>query len=661
MCGICGQFNFQSRQPVVETLIRAATHTLAHRGPDDEGFFFAGAVGLGFRRLSIIDLGLGHQPMSDDSGSICVVFNGEIYNYRELRRQLTTFGHQFRTSSDTEVIVYGYKQWGDKVFDHLNGMFGLAIWDGTRQRLVLARDAMGIKPVDHTVTNGGIYFGSEIRAVTRMLRGDVALDSTSLNLFLRYRYTPSPLTLFTGIRKLAPGTMVVVDEKSPRVERWYQFKPRLHAPTKTFREAKHELLGLYRDAVRRHLISDVPVGLLLSAGVDSGLLLALMNDEGGGRPTYTVGYGSSFPGDELVAAAQTAAHFKTRHVSVELTPESFERYLPAVVRSLEEPVAAASIVPMFAVCERARQDVKVALVGQGPDELFGGYRRHLGVYYGEYWRRLPAGVRRLAGACLGRLPRSAGIKRGLFALDLPDRTRRYQNAFSILPGHTVDGLFRDGILEPGAGDTILDCWSGLEAQMGGTDELGAFQLLEVRSSLPDELLIYADKLSMAHGLEVRVPYLDREVVEYAQCLRSDLKIRWSRQKYIHRKICSSFLPADVTRRKKLGFAGNVVDGWFKRSVSARLDELLLDGNSRMYGYLKPEAVGALLKAHRAGLEDHHKILFSLVVLEMWLRTSMESTRTDSTSEPVLEFPARGAQPANLGRNEVSSLWNCGNL
>ena len=403
MCGICGQFNFQSRQPVVETLIRAATHTLAHRGPDDEGFFVSGPVGLGFRRLSIIDLGLGHQPMSDDSGAICVVFNGEIYNYRELRRQLATFGHRFRTSSDTEVIVYGYKQWGDKVFDHLNGMFGLAIWDGTRQRLVLARDAMGIKPVYYTVTNGGICFGSEIRAVTSMLRGNVALDSTSLNLFLRYRYTPSPLTLFTGIRKLAPGTMAVVDEKGLRVERWYQFKPRLHAPTKTFREAKHELLGLYRDALRRHLISDVPVGLLLSAGIDSGLLLALIKDEGGGRPTYTVGYGPSFPDDELVAAAQTAAHFKARHVSVELTPESFERYLPAVVRSLEEPVAAASIVPMFAVCERARQDVKVALVGQGPDELFGGYPRHLGVHYGEYlaalaskraapWRCLPGSL-----------------------------------------------------------------------------------------------------------------------------------------------------------------------------------------------------------------------------------------------------------------------------
>jgi asparagine synthase (glutamine-hydrolysing) len=297
---------------------------------------------------------------------------------------------------------------------------------------------------------------------------------------------------------------------------------------------------------------------------------------------------------------------------------------------------------MFAVCERARQDVKVALVGQGPDELFGGYRRHLGVYYGEHWRRLPAGLRRLAGASLARLPRSAGIKRGLFALDVPDRTRRYQNVLSILRGDLVDGLFRDGVLEAGAGDTILDCWSGLEPQMAGTDELAAFQLLEVRSSLPDELLIYGDKLSMAHGLEVRVPYLDREVVEYAQCLRSDLKIRWRQQKYIHRKICSSFLPAHVTRRKKLGFAGNVVDGWFKRSVSARLDELLLDGNSRMYRYLKPQAVGALLQAHRAGTEDHHKILFSLVVLEMWLRNSIESTQADSTSESLPKLHARGA-------------------
>jgi asparagine synthase (glutamine-hydrolysing) len=357
--------------------------------------------------------------------------------------------------------------------------------------------------------------------------------------------------------------------------------------------------------------------------MDSSLLLALMSQEGDSRPTYTVGYGAGFPDDELAEAARTAAHFGARHVSVELTPETFERYLPAVVRSLEEPVAAASIVPMFAVCERASQDVKVALIGQGPDELFGGYKRHLGVYYGAYWRHLPTSLRRTAGRWLARLPRNSAIKRGLFALDVPDQFRRFQSVFSILPGNSVDALFRDGVVDPGAGDRILDCWSELRSQVDGTDELGAFQLLEIRSSLPDELLVYGDKLSMAHGLEVRVPYLDREVVEYAQCLPANLKISFGRRKLLHREVCAALLPSDVTGRKKKGFAGNVVDDWFRQSVSRRLEDLLLDKGSRMYAFLEPRAVGALFRAHQSGAEDHHKILFSLVVFEMWLRTSIE--------------------------------------
>src|SRR6266496_5811753 len=289
MCGIAGQFNFQRREPVErETIVRMA-RSIAHRGPDDEGFFIAGPLGLGFRRLSIIDLAGGHQPMSDAAETVWVIFNGEIYNYRELRAELQNKGHQFRTNSDTEVIIHGYKQWGMDVFNHLNGMFGLAIWDVTKKRLVVARDAMGIKLIYYKIDKGQLTFGSEIRSILAAENSKPSVDPVALNLFLRFRYTPSPLTIFQGIRKLAAGTMLVVKDGACREERWYKYKRIPFLSYKSEEEARHELLELYRGAVRRHLLSDVPVGILLSGGLDSGLLLALMNEQGGPWPAYTIG------------------------------------------------------------------------------------------------------------------------------------------------------------------------------------------------------------------------------------------------------------------------------------------------------------------------------------------------------------------------------------
>src|SRR6266496_5058375 len=289
MCGIAGQFNFERREPVErETIVRMA-RSIAHRGPDDEGFFIAGPVGLGFRRLSIIDLAGGHQPMSDAEETVWIIFNGEIYNYRELRAELQNKGHQFRTNSDTEVIIHGYKQWGTDVFNRLNGMFGLAIWDVTKKRLVVARDAMGIKLIYYKIDNGQLTFGSEIRSILAAENSRPSVDPVALNLFLRFRYTPSPLTIFQGIRKLAAGTMLVVEDGACREGRWYKYKRIPFLSYKSEEEARHELLELYRGAVRRHLLSDVPVGILLSGGLDSGLLLALMNEQGGPWPAYTIG------------------------------------------------------------------------------------------------------------------------------------------------------------------------------------------------------------------------------------------------------------------------------------------------------------------------------------------------------------------------------------
>lgn len=623
MCGICGQYNFGSLAPVRRRDIEAMTDTIIHRGPDDEGYFLDGPLGFGFRRLSIIDLSGGHQPMSDAEESVWITFNGEIYNFHDLKRELEQRGHVFRTKSDTEVIIHGYKQWGDEVLNRLNGMFGLAIWDVRQKRLLLARDPLGIKLLYYRIDRGSLHFGSEMRPICEAMLDKPEVDPTSLNLFLRYRYTPSPYTILKGVRKLAPGTKLVAQNGACQLSHWYNFKPTPFVPAKSPDEAREELLELYKRAVRRQLISDVPVGLLLSGGIDSSLLLALMNLNGNSWPTYTVGYGSSFADDELSDAAETARTLGANHTSVTLTKSIFEEMLSKIVASLEEPVATSSIVPMYFVCQRARQDVKVALVGQGPDELFGGYRRHLGIRYRSLWARLPNWMRTPISSTVAALPRNETLKRGVYSLGIPDRMRRYQHVLSILPAGQVDDLFQDGLLAPDSGDTILQSWADLAGLMDSTDELGGLQFLEMRSTLPDELLMYADKLSMAHGLELRVPYIDKEIVEYVERLPANLKVRNGSRKWLHRQVCRTYLLDPVLKRPKRGFAVNVVDSWFRGAIGGRMAQTLLDSSSKIYQYLRPAAVSELFDQHASGRHDNHKILFSLVVFEEWLRAHGE--------------------------------------
>ena len=599
------------------------TRSIAHRGPDDEGHFISGPLGLGFRRLSIIDLSGGHQPMSDQEESVWIVFNGEIYNFPELKRELQGYGHIFRTNSDTEVIIHGYMQWGDEVLNRLNGMFGLAIWDVRKKRLVVARDPFGIKLIYYRIDGNTLYFGSEMRAIRATMPGQLEIDTTSLDLFLRYRFTPSPHTILKGVKKLAPGTKLTVQDGVCQVSRWYRFKPEPFAPAKSPAQAKDELLSLYKDAVKRQLISDVPVGLLLSGGIDSGMLLALMNLNGKSWPTYSIGYGSSYADDELADAAETARILGSNHTSITITKSTFEENLPKIVATLEEPIAASSIVPMYFVCQRARRDVKVALVGQGPDELFGGYKRHLGVRYGSLWAGLPNWVRTPITSTVAALPRNEMLKRGVHSLANPDRLRRYQHVLSLLPGDQVEGLFQEGLLPTDAGDTILDSWRDMNELMDGTDELGGLQFLEVRSTLPDELLMYADKLSMAHGLELRVPFVDKEIVEYVERLPANLKVRNGSRKWIHKQVCGAFLPESILKRPKRGFAVNVVDEWFRGAIDNKMTDTLRDTESKIYRYLRPSAVKELFEQHASGRHDNHKILFSLVLFEEWLRVHEE--------------------------------------
>lgn len=635
MCGICGTFNYRDGQPADAARVTQMARAIAHRGPDDEGQYVSGPLGLGFRRLSILDLSpAGHQPMADETRRIWVAFNGEIYNFRELRRELEAQGARFRSHGDTEVIVQGYAKWGDALLEKLNGMFGLAIWDESRRKLTLARDPMGIKPVYYALHEGTLFFGSELRAVFAGLGERPPIDPVAANLFLRYRYTPAPHTLYTGVRKLAPGEKLVVQEGVARLSRWYNYHPVPFAQPPRPEEAAEELLAVYRRAMERHLVSDVPVGLLLSGGIDSGLLLGLMNQYGRNWPTFTVGYGTAFRDDELSDADETARLLGSRHAAVRIDQAEFERVLPKVISIVEEPVASSSIVPMYFVAQRARQDVKVALMGQGPDELFGGYKRHLGVRYGSWFRRLPPWSQRALAAGVHRLPRNETLKRATHSMGVDDQLDRFRDIFSLMPGSDVDALFQPDTLARDPNGVIRDCWSPLAPAMAGLDELNAFQLLELRSSLPDELLLYGDKLSMVHGLEVRVPYLDREVVEFVQRLDASLKVRHGTRKWLHRKVCRDFLPREIIARKKRGFAVNVVDDWFRESLGGRIRDFLEDESSLLYRFLRPRPVRDLLRRHASGREDHHKVLFSLVVLEQWLRSN-DAAPVEREREPAL--------------------------
>jgi asparagine synthase (glutamine-hydrolysing) len=621
MCGICGIVDRRGGA-IAPARIDRMTETLRHRGPDDVGRHVEPGVALGFRRLAIIDLEHGHQPMHDAGHAVEVVFNGEIYNFAALRKELQARGHCFRTRSDTEVIVHGYLEWGDEVLHRLNGMFGLAVWDRRRRRLLLARDRAGIKPLYWSIDDDELVFGSEIRALLAARDHSPGLDPTALALFLALRYTPSPRTVYEGIRKVPPGGRVVFDADGIHEDLWWTFTPEPFDPAPSPEAAAAELEARYAAAVERQLVSDVPVGILLSGGVDSALLLALMERVGHEWHAYTVGFGRDDPHDEIEAAAATARRFGARHVPVVLERADFEASLPTVVRTLEEPVASPSVVPMYFVAARAREDVKVALMGQGPDELFGGYRRHLGIRYGAAWRACPTPARDVLTRSVRALPRQATLKRGVAALGDPDPRRRWQQALSVEPVDTVTSLFRDGVLDD-VGNDLAECWAPLWPLSAGAGELNAFQYLEIRSTLPDELLLYADKLSMAHALEVRVPFLDHEVIEFALRLPPQYKVARGSGKRLHREVCRRHVPDDVLRRRKRGFAVDVVDRWYRSSVDHVLDDALLAPGAQLHEIIDPAVVAAMVAAHRTGREDHHKILHSLVVTELWLRAQSD--------------------------------------
>ena len=618
MCGICGVIGLgRSPAPLDPSRLDRMTDAMSHRGPDDRGVFIDPPVGLGMRRLSIIDLACGQQPMHNEDRSVCVVFNGEIYNFAGLRRQLIESGHRFATASDTEVIVHGYEQWGTGVLGRLNGMFGLAIWDMRAKTLTLARDVYGVKPLYYAWRSGELAFASEIRPLLIDGRRP-EVNRAALPDYLRYGYVPSPQTMFEGIMRLRPGHALTVGREGVVETRFaWCGDQEIEGPRASEeKDLVENLRHLVREAVRRQLVADVPVGVLLSGGVDSTALAGIISEESEvPLDVFTVGFGRGYRSDEVGYAAETAKRLGLPHHHVDLTATRFAELLPGCVASLEEPVATASTVAYRAVCGLAAEHVKVVLTGQGADEPFGGYPRYRGL---RLYERLPRRSAQIAASAfashLERLPRSERLKRGirLLAADGPEQalasmysTVRDSDLRALLPEETVDMA-----LSP-----ALSYW--LSSPEGNPRTLlDEAMRLDARTVLPDNLLLYGDKLSMAVSLEARVPFLDLPLMAAAERVPASIKMAGGVPKALWKDVLSSWVPPGVNRRRKIGFQ-TPVDEWFRTGEGLGLRERLLDPGSGCLAHLDGREVERIVSEHERGAVDHKRLLFALLVFELW--------------------------------------------
>jgi asparagine synthase (glutamine-hydrolysing) len=624
MCGIAGWYGSRQTQDD-RALLKSMLSTLIHRGPDDQGEYVEGPVALGSRRLSIIDVQGGHQPISNEDGTVWVVLNGEIYNFKELRRELEGKGHVFATHTDTEVIVHGYEEWGDECIPRLNGIFGLAVWDSRLRRLLLARDHFGVKPLYYHDDGQRLTWASEIKAILVDSGIPRRVDVDALDLYLTFRFVPSPRTMFAHISKLAPGHMLIKDEAGCRVERYFLPPP---AATQQFTEREWiELLQQrLEEAVKRQMMSDVPIGALLSGGVDSGVVVAIMSQLTD-RPvrTFTVGFEGNDDINELDEAQRTAALFGTVHEHVLLTSINYQEMLQKVVWHLDEPIATMSALAMYSVCKLARDHVTVVLTGQGADEPFAGYPRHFGERYGALYRYLPTALReRVIRPLVESLPRRERLKRAVRSLGTDDITQRFAQVYAVFSEPMKAALWQPGFVKQEGLQRVHEVVDYWRAGVKDLDPLVQMAYVDVRLSLSDDLLTYGDKMSMAASIEARVPFLDVEYMRVAEALPASLRIRGRIHKYIHKKAIEKWLPPEVIGRRKRGFE-TPVDRWFRSELSGYVRSMLLSQDAACPLYFRPAAIEALLSEHISGRHDHQRQIFSLLVFELWHRQFIDDT------------------------------------
>jgi asparagine synthase (glutamine-hydrolysing) len=620
MCGISGIVYRDRHKPASLDNLKKMCTTLVHRGPDDEGFFVNRNVGLGMRRLNVIDLSTGHQPISNEDGRIWIVFNGEIYNYPELRKELENKGHKFSTNSDTETIVHAYEEHGEDCAKKLNGMFAFAIWDGCHQKLVLARDRLGVKPLYYFVNNQCLVFGSELKAILQCKEVPKAIDFEALDSFLTFEYIPAPLSIFQGIKKLPAGHTLVLQEGDVSIHLYWDVPfQRLKGDEEELSQMLYDLL---KDAVRIRLASDVPLGAFLSGGIDSSTIVCLMS-EIIDRPvkTFSIGF-DDHSYNELEYARAVARHFSTDHH--ELTIQSDIVHLAEnLVSYLDEPLADVSIFPTYLVSQLARQEVTVVLSGDGGDELFAGYEWYLAEKIERYYRRLPSVLRnRWIPDVIGRIPPSSRkkgfinkLKRFVEGSTLPDSLEHFRwNIF--LTNQKKNYLYSEGLKRSVDQHDPCSKWMTYLKAFEEADPLWRQQFADIKTYLADDILVKVDRMSMANSLEARTPYLDYRVVEFAAGLPSALKLNGFQTKYLLKRCMGKRLPQGVINRGKEGFS-IPIKNWLRAELRPLMLELLSTRQIKKRGYFNSEYVDGLIAEHLEGRQNHSHRLWALMVFELW--------------------------------------------
>jgi asparagine synthase (glutamine-hydrolysing) len=632
MCGIVGVYDRSEGRPADRSDLRRARDLLRHRGPDQDGEYFDddSGVALGVRRLAIVDLVTGDQPITNEDGTIVVVFNGEIYNHGELRRELEARGHRFVTRADTEAVVHAYEEWGLDCATRLNGIFAFAVWDTRARRMYLARDPYGVKPLYYAEQDGVLTFASELKGILAQPGITPEVDSEALHLCLTFRYVPSPWTLFRGIRKLAPGTYLCARPDGVEVASYVR-APEPALEDADPRELAEELRRRLRAAVRRQMMSDVPISVSLSGGVDSAAILSLVSDAADGPvQAFTIGFGEN---SEIPLAQEIAGRFGARLTTRVASPADYAEFLDRFVWHLEEPTSNESAPAYFFVAEMAHEHgIKVLLTGQGPDETFGGYTRYLGAAYQPMVSSLPPALMRGAstfGSVAAR--RSYNARRFTDMLAGGGEADRLLSAYTFIRPSLRDALLNQDVLM-GVDHELPRAF--VEQQLEEAPEgtlLERMLYVDARTSLADDLLLCEDKLSMAASVEARVPYLDLDYMAFAERVPGSLKIRLGRRKHLHREVVRDVIPRDVARRRKLGW-GIPMRRWFRGELGHRLREAVNDRPSLTREYLDRGTVNRLLEEHAARRENHDGVLFLLLALESWFQSfivqSEPAVRTD---------------------------------
>ena len=629
MCAIAGIYNIRTGEPVSLRLLKAMTDTMVHRGPDDEGFYATGPVGLGHRRLSIIDLAGGHQPIANEDETVWVVFNGEIYNFGELHDQLVKKGHVFKTRSDTEVIVHLYEEEGEKCFEKLRGMFAIAIWDARTRKLILARDRVGKKPLFYFYDGFRFAFASEMKAILEIPGVPRVIDSEAVSDYFSYLYIPAPKSIFKNIRKVLPGHYLVVSKEGIR-EREYWDLSFAHSSQLTEQEWCEQLLDTYREAVSIRLMSEVPLGAFLSGGVDSSSVVALMAGLVN-KPVTTCSIGfAEQEFDETDYAREIASRFKTDHHEHVVRPDAV-----GIVEKLachyDEPFADSSAVPTYYVSKAAREHVTVALSGDGGDENFAGYRRY---YFDKRENTirglLPAAVRNpVFGALASLYPKA----------DWAPRIFRGKATFQNLARSPIEGYFRSvSALKTELKEQVLQ--GDLRQELGGYDSLDVLrfyyeqadtkdplsriQYVDIKTYLTDDILVKVDRASMANSLEVRAPILDHKVMELAASMPSSLKLQGMNGKYIFKKALEKLLPDSVLYRKKMGF-GVPLAQWFRNDLKDLAHSVIFNRSGDRL--LNDSTVKRVWQEHQSGLRDRSTELWTLFMFRLWMQRFMKKSDT----------------------------------